>query len=94
MYCCHHHKNMSLSTLPKAFKLSNGQMIPALGFGTYKAEPGQVKRVVADAIRIGYTHLDCAWAYSNQDEVGEVNLLHLKITLPEADERGIGDQRI
>lgn len=55
------------------FKLSNGVAIPGLGFGTFASEgsPGETYRAVLHALRTGYRHLDCAWYYLNEDEVGQ-----------------------
>lgn len=58
-------------SLPKHFTLNNGLKIPSMGLGTWQSEPGQVRAAVAHAIKSGYRHIDCAWAYQNQDEVGQ-----------------------
>ncbi|KAH7419260.1 putative alcohol dehydrogenase [Cadophora sp. MPI-SDFR-AT-0126] len=53
-------------------KLSNGVEMPALGFGTYAKEEisGETHAAVLAALDAGYRHLDCAWYYLNEDEVG------------------------
>lgn len=55
------------------FKLSNGVTIPGVGFGTFASEgsKGETYRAVLHALRTGYRHLDCAWYYLNEDEVGQ-----------------------
>jgi len=46
--------------------------MPALGFGTFLAAPGEVGTSVREALRAGYLHIDCASGYLNQAEVGAV----------------------
>ncbi|CRG84818.1 glycerol dehydrogenase (GldB), putative [Talaromyces islandicus] len=57
----------------KTFTLSNGVTIPAVGFGTFANEGavGETYKAVIHALRTGYRHLDCAWYYLNENEVGE-----------------------
>ena len=55
------------------FQLNNGVRIPAVGFGTFASEgsKGETYSAVMCALRTGYRHLDCAWFYQNEEEVGE-----------------------
>merc|ERR1712227_459357 len=51
--------------------LNSGKEIPQLGFGTWLAAPGVVGESVQTAIKCGFRHIDCAWIYGNEPEVGE-----------------------
>ncbi|KAI0338034.1 Aldo/keto reductase [Trametopsis cervina] len=52
-------------------KLNNGLEIPAIGLGTWQSKPDEVINAVEYALKHGYRHIDCAWAYGNEKEVGE-----------------------
>ena len=49
----------------------DGHAIPLLGFGTWNLEPADARRMVAEALRIGYRHIDTAWIYKNEAAVGD-----------------------
>ncbi|KAL6357049.1 hypothetical protein LRP88_10666 [Fusarium phalaenopsidis] len=55
------------------FTLNNGVKIPGLGFGTFANEgaKGETYKAVTCALKCGYRHLDCAWFYLNEAEVGQ-----------------------
>ncbi|KAK3323195.1 NADP-dependent oxidoreductase domain-containing protein [Cercophora scortea] len=57
----------------RTYTLNNGVKVPAVGFGTFANEgaKGETYNAVAKALEVGYRHLDCAWFYGNEDEVGD-----------------------
>ncbi len=53
------------------YRLSNGVNIPCIGFGTWQTPNGEVAvEAVKAAIRAGYTHIDTAQGYGNEESVG------------------------
>jgi diketogulonate reductase-like aldo/keto reductase len=55
----------------RTVKLNNGVEIPILGFGVFQiTDPAECERCVVDAIQIGYSHIDTAASYRNEEAVG------------------------
>jgi 2,5-diketo-D-gluconate reductase A len=50
--------------------LNSGHSIPQLGFGVFKVDPAETERIVADALEVGYRHIDTAAIYGNEEGVG------------------------
>ncbi|KAK6184089.1 hypothetical protein SNE40_006622 [Patella caerulea] len=58
----------------RELQLPSGDRIPTVGFGTWtmwRGEKGEMCKAVKEAIKVGYRHIDCAWVYKNQEEVGQ-----------------------
>jgi len=55
----------------KNIKLNNGVESPILGFGVFQINDlTECERSVADAIQTGYSHIDTAASYQNEEAVG------------------------
>jgi 2,5-diketo-D-gluconate reductase A len=51
--------------------LNNGVSMPTLGFGVFQTPPDETRMAVAEALRVGYRHIDTAAAYGNERGVGD-----------------------
>jgi alcohol dehydrogenase (NADP+) len=60
-------KENTMKTMP----LKNKQSMPQIGLGTWQSKPGEVGKIVEDALTYGYRHIDCAAIYKNEEEIGE-----------------------
>jgi diketogulonate reductase-like aldo/keto reductase len=50
---------------------ANGARIPSIGLGTWELRGRTCARIVEQAAKLGYRHIDTAQAYENEREVGE-----------------------
>lgn len=55
----------------KDFVLTNGVKIPEVGYGTWLIKNDVAYECVRNAIEAGYTHIDSAQAYGNEENVGK-----------------------
>lgn len=51
--------------------LNDGNKIPVVGLGTWKANSVDVYKAVKHAINLGYRHFDCAYSHKNEREIGK-----------------------
>ncbi|KAJ9054881.1 hypothetical protein DSO57_1009811 [Entomophthora muscae] len=51
--------------------LYDGTEMPLLGLGTCQAEDKQMYSAVKTALAVGYRHIDCAFIYRNEHEIGQ-----------------------
>jgi 2,5-diketo-D-gluconate reductase A len=61
--------DMTQPAVPR-IQLNDGFSIPQLGFGVFRIDPKQTERIVADALEVGYRHIDTARIYGNEEGVG------------------------
>ena len=54
----------------KEFVLSNGVVIPAVGFGSYLTARDGVQNII-DALDAGYRYIDTAKMYRNEEQIGQ-----------------------
>lgn len=50
---------------------ANGARIPVIGLGTWELRGAACARIVQQALRLGYRHVDTAQVYENERDVGE-----------------------
>lgn len=48
----------------------NGQKMPIIGIGTWTSKPEEIKLAIETAVEAGYKHIDTAFSYQNEKEIG------------------------
>ncbi|KAI0080695.1 hypothetical protein K474DRAFT_1682434 [Panus rudis PR-1116 ss-1] len=66
-----HGQYRNLSSLPSHYTLPSGDKIPSVALGVWQAGKGEVGAAVSAALKVGYRHIDGAWIYGNEEEVGK-----------------------
>lgn len=56
----------------KYVELNNGLKMPIVGLGTWQVQKDEVKNAVKTALDLGYRHIDTAFVYGNEEDIGEV----------------------
>jgi len=57
--------------LTSHYVLPSGDKIPSVALGVWQAGKGEVGQAVKTALKAGYRHIDDAWIYRNEEEVGQ-----------------------
>ncbi|XP_058789970.1 1,5-anhydro-D-fructose reductase-like [Phymastichus coffea] len=52
------------------YKLNNGHEMPKVGFGTFLMTPNETDLAVSSALESGYRHIDAAYIYENEKDIG------------------------
>ncbi|XP_034478919.1 aldo-keto reductase family 1 member B1 [Drosophila innubila] len=60
-----------MPNLAPKIKLNNGQEMPVLGLGTWRSYESEAYQATCSAIDMGYRHIDTAFVYENEQEVGK-----------------------
>lgn len=60
-----------MNLLEKTFTLSDGKVIPVIGLGTWQVPNEVAYQSVKEALEVGYTHIDTAQFYQNEEGVGK-----------------------
>lgn len=61
-----------MKNLTDSFLLNNNISIPCIGYGTWQTpSDGTTRECVKNALKAGYRHIDTAFIYGNEKEVGE-----------------------
>ncbi|KAG6900313.1 hypothetical protein C0993_012745 [Termitomyces sp. T159_Od127] len=68
---CHKGLHTGRVGLPTHYTLPSGDKIPSVALGVWKARKSEVGLAVQTALKAGYRHIDGAWTYGNEAEVGE-----------------------
>ncbi|KAJ8583337.1 hypothetical protein M405DRAFT_875950 [Rhizopogon salebrosus TDB-379] len=70
---CHgsQRNSSTLAQLPSHYTLPSGDKIPSVALGVWQASKGEVGNAVKTALGAGYKHIDGAWIYRNEEEVGQ-----------------------
>ena len=63
-------KAMIQANIP-SYSLDNGKSIPAIGLGTWQCPIEEVRKVVLEALKVGYRYIDTAWLYGNEKGIGQ-----------------------
>lgn len=70
--------------MEKTVKLANGNVMPRIGFGTWKLANESLEEVISDALETGFRYFDLAQAYCNDADIcqclGTINRKELFIS--------------
>lgn len=67
-------------------KFKNTDLFPQIGIGTWLSKPNEVYNAILEAIHAGYRHIDCAYIYKNEKEIGDALQFVIKSKLVKREE--------
>ncbi|RDB14678.1 Glycerol 2-dehydrogenase (NADP(+)) [Hypsizygus marmoreus] len=70
-YGCSKGLHRAAGQLPTHYTLPSGDRIPSVALGVWQAPKSEVGEAVKAALETGYKHIDGAWIYGNEAEVGQ-----------------------
>lgn len=62
---------MAVYKSDKSVKMNNGAEIPLVGLGTWQSTDQEAYDATIAALKSGYRHIDTAWIYGNEAQVGK-----------------------
>ncbi|CAH0402855.1 unnamed protein product [Chilo suppressalis] len=62
---------MASGTTAPTFELNDGNQIPVIALGTNKIEGEEMRLNVNDAVEVGFRHIDTAFLYNNEEDIGK-----------------------
>lgn len=60
-----------MSNVDKYIELNSGSKIPIIGLGTWNTKGFSLQSAIAEAVKVGYRHIDTAYVYENEVDVGK-----------------------
>lgn len=60
-----------MSQIEKYIELNSGRKIPTIGLGSWNAKGFSLQNAIVTAVKEGYRHIDTAYVYENEADVGK-----------------------
>lgn len=60
-----------MSNAEKYIELNSGNKIPIIGLGTWNTKSFSLQNAIIEAVKVGYRHIDTAYVYENETDIGK-----------------------